>query len=72
MTTCLVARALRARGRRVGRLELHCVSLSPRAPAFSRFVMIRPIHSARPRSSEHRFCRVGSRRPFTTIRTYIS
>ena len=28
----------------------------PRAPAFSRFVMIRPIHSARPRSSEHCFC----------------
>jgi hypothetical protein len=28
----------------------------PRAPAFPRFVMIRPIQSARPRSGEHCFC----------------
>jgi len=32
------------------------VSRAVRAPAFSRFVMIRPIHSARPRSGEHCFC----------------
>jgi hypothetical protein len=32
------------------------LSQNPRAPAFPRFVMIRPIQSARPRSGEHCFC----------------
>jgi hypothetical protein len=44
-----------------------------RAPAFSRFVMIRPVRSAGPRSSEHGFCAgQGGAGPSTTIRTYVS
>jgi len=44
-----------------------------RAPAFSRFVMIRPVQSARPRSGEHCFCAgQGAAGPSTTIRTYVS
>jgi len=51
----------------------HCVFPQGRAPAFSRFVMIRPIHSARPRSSEHCFCAgQGAAGSSTTIRTYTS
>ena len=44
-----------------------------RAPAFSRFVMIRPVQSARPRSGEHCFCAgQGAAGPSTSTRTYVS
>jgi hypothetical protein len=44
-----------------------------RAPAFPRFVMIRPIQSTRPRSGEHCFCASqGAAGSSTTIPTYVS
>src|SRR6266508_2909670 len=42
----------------------------PRAPAFSRFVMIRPVQTMQPRSGEHCFCTgQGTARSSATIRT---
>jgi hypothetical protein len=45
----------------------------PQGPTFSRFVMIRPVQSERPRSGEQRFCAgQGAAGPSKTIRTYVS